>query len=279
MTAPIIYNYLDYRSFLKDLFSFKKNNNKNFSHRFLAARSGFSSPNFIKLVIDGKRNLKIESINKIAHGFGLNKQEHEFFKNLALMNQSDRQVKKDFYYKQMLSVRGYTNRHKIEKAKYEYFSKWYYPVIKEVITFSQENLSPEEIGKLLTPIISPSQVKKAIAVLQKLEMIELDEEGKWRQCNPIISTGPEVSSIIVTNFHKEMLKLATESIERHPSEERDITALTIGINKTSMPEIKKRIAALRKELLELACSEEESDQVIQINFQAFPLANLNKGES
>jgi uncharacterized protein (TIGR02147 family) len=86
-----------------------------------------------------------------------------------------------------------------------------------------------------------------------------------------LSTGPEVKSLAITNFHREMLRLASESIERYPASERDISTLTLRINSASMAEIKRRIIEFRKELLEFALNEESSDQVLQINLQFFPL--------
>ena len=54
---PDIYNYLDYRQFIQAYYSAAKENTKSMSFRYLSRRAGFSSPNFIKLVMDGQRNL------------------------------------------------------------------------------------------------------------------------------------------------------------------------------------------------------------------------------
>lgn len=93
-----------------------------------------------------------------------------------------------------------------------------------------------------------------------------------------LSTGPEVQMLNVANFHKEMIKLAGESIERYPSRERDISSLTLSIQREKVGEIKKRIISFRRKLLEMACSDELVDQVIQMNFQLFPLTKPYKKE-
>jgi uncharacterized protein (TIGR02147 family) len=87
----------------------------------------------------------------------------------------------------------------------------------------------------------------------------------------VVSTGPEVKSLVVANFHREMMRLAAESIERFPADRRDVSALTISCREGRMEEIKERIAAFRQEMLDLACAEDEGGQVMQINIQAFPL--------
>lgn len=273
MERPIIYDYLDYRNFLKDMFQFRKIKDRYFSYRYFSNRSGFSSPNFLKLVMEDLRNLTVTSIAKVAKGFGLKKQEREFFENLVLMNQSNSHDEKNHYYKKMISVKGYADAHKIDKASFTYFSKWYYPVIREIIILHKDHDTPEKIANLLNPKISVKEAERAIKLLEDLQLIRKSKTGKWEQCSSVVSTGPEVKSLIVGNFHREMIKLASESIDRHPSEKRDISAITLGINKDKIAEIKSRIAAFRKELLNYACDNENPDQVMQINIQAFPLTN------
>lgn len=268
---PNIFDYLDYRSFLGDMFRYKKQNNHHYSYRVFAAKAGFSSPNFLKLVTTGQRNLTHESIGKIAKGFDLNKQEREFFENLVFFNQISNYDEKNYYYKKMTSINGYLKSHKLDKSGYIYFSKWYYPAIREIAVFGDRNLTPGEIAKMLNPNITVKEVEKALMLLQELGLIRKDDAGLWEQADRVVTTGPEVKSLVIANYHKEMMKMGMAAIERYSSNERDISALTLSINKEKITELKERIIAFRKELLKLACEDEESDQVIQINFQAFPL--------
>ncbi|MDY6854378.1 MAG: TIGR02147 family protein [Thermodesulfobacteriota bacterium] len=273
---PIIYDYMDYRDFLNDMFRFRKKKDKYFSYRHFANKAGFSSPNFLQLVIEGKRNLTNTSLAKVAKGFGLNKQEREFFENLVIMNQARDHEEKNHYLKKMMSIRAYTKVRIIEKKSYEYFSKWYNPAIREIVLFGDRNFTSEEIASTLSPKITPREAERALNLLLELRLIEKDKDGLWQQSDLALSTGPEVMSIAVANFHREMLKLAAESLERYPANERDITGLTLRVNSGSMAEIKKRIARFRKELLEFAFDEEDTDQVIQISLQAFPLTKKDK---
>ncbi|NLE02187.1 MAG: TIGR02147 family protein [Fibrobacter sp.] len=60
-----IFNYIDYREFLEDFYHEQKARNKAFSFQFFANKAGFKSKSFIKLVIDGKKNLTEESMEKL----------------------------------------------------------------------------------------------------------------------------------------------------------------------------------------------------------------------
>jgi len=270
MGRPVVYDYLDYRRFLEALFQFSKASKKQFSYRFFSREAGFASPNFLKLVIGGQRNLTHTSIAKVAKGFRLRKQEREFFENLVFMNQAGTHEDKDYYYQRMLRVKGFTDGHRIDKASYDYFSKWYYPAIREIVTF-HDRLTAQQIAERLDPPVTVREAERALDVLLALDLIRKGERGGWRQNDKVITTGPEVRSVTVANYHRAMLNLASEAIDRHESSERDITALTLSVNHAQLGAIKDRIASCRRELLEMASSDQKSDQVYQVNFQVFPL--------
>ena len=70
-----VFDYLDHHKFLKDYFEEKKAHCPFFSYKYFAQKAGFSSPNFLKLVIDGKRNLTKDSVFKFCKAMGLNKKD------------------------------------------------------------------------------------------------------------------------------------------------------------------------------------------------------------
>lgn len=271
MSEPSVFQYLDYRAFLDDMFGYRKAKDAYFSHRYFARMAGFSTPNFLKLVITGQRNLTSTSIAQVAKGFSLKSKEREFFEYLVFMTQAKNHHERNYYYQKMMSIRGMGTIKKLESASYEYFSNWYVPVLREVATWGDGRMSAEEMAALLNPPVAPKDAERALKVLTDLQLLKKDEEGRWRQSEAAVTTGPEVRSLVIANYHREMIRLATESIERHPSQERDLSALTLSLSRERMPELKKKIAAFRRELLDLASREDAPEQVVQINFQAFPL--------
>ncbi len=275
---PAIYEYFDYRAFLRDMFSFRKKKNRYYSYRFFARESGFASPNFLKLVMDGQRNLTNESVAKIAKGFQLKKPEREFLENLVFMNQAPNHEERNYYYQKMMAAKGFTEIRKIDKERYEYFSRWYCPVIREIVGYSNAPLEPEDIAPLLDPPITPKEARDALNLLLELDLIRKKSGGEWEKANKTITTGPEVRSLVVANFHREMIRLGAEAIERHPAEARDITSVTVSVRGDRMAEFKEKTAAFRRELLKMACEEEAADQVIQVNIQVFPLTKPYTGE-
>ncbi len=253
------------------MFAYKKQTTPSYSHRFFSRLAGFSSPNFLKLVMEGQRNLTPSSISAVAKGFKLKKPERDFFENLVLMNQAPDHEQRDYYYRKMMAAKSHGKIKNIDAARYEYFSKWYLPVIRELVIFGDRKMTAAQIAEKLYPPVRVKDVETALRRLEDLKLIHKDEHGQWHQTDSLLTTGPEVNSVLITNFHKEMIRLAEESITLHPAGNRDITALTISMKKGRMAELKQKIADFRKDILKEFATDEDSDQVVQINIQAFPV--------
>jgi uncharacterized protein (TIGR02147 family) len=272
MNQPVLSEYLDYRAYLKDMFSFMKKSNPHFSYRYFSRVAGFASPNFLQLVMSGKRNLTPESAAKICKGFNLKKSEREYFENLVWLNQSNNHEDKNHYYKKIVNLKGNPQVRKLDKAAYEYFSQWYYPAVRELIVLGNRKWTPERITEAISPKITIKEAEKAIKALFELNLISVNEEGEYRQNEAFLTTGPEVQSLAVANFHKSMMKLGTESIDAHSHEKRDITSLTVSIKSDRIVELKALLAKTRRDILKEYCSDNECDTVYQLNMQLFPLS-------
>jgi uncharacterized protein (TIGR02147 family) len=72
----------DYRSFLKIFYIENKQIDKNFSYSFIAQKCQFSSKSFVKDVIDGRKNLSLDSAHKIATGLQFPQLWKNYFINL-----------------------------------------------------------------------------------------------------------------------------------------------------------------------------------------------------
>lgn len=110
--------------------------------------------------------------------------------------------------------------------------------------------------------------------LTSLGLVERDAEQRLHPRDKLLSTGAEVRSLAVGNFHRQMMERGAESIERFDRAEREISGLTVSISAAGVRTFKERIHALRAELLELAGRDEHADRVMQLNFQLFPVAVL-----
>lgn len=119
---PCIFDYLDYRLYLRDLYEFYKETTTYFSYRYFAGQAQLSSPSFLKLVMDGKRNLSQESTEKFIHAFRLDNDQAEFFRTLVSFNQSSSAHAKVRWYQ---DIQDQKNKKKLAgKTGQDFWSAW-----------------------------------------------------------------------------------------------------------------------------------------------------------
>lgn len=276
---PNIFEYENYRLFLKDAYESLKAKDSKFSYRYFARIAGFNSHNFLSLIIDGKSNVSPESAEKIAKAFKLNTPETRFFQNLVLMNQAKTSEEKLAHHKEILRARTYRRIHDFNQSKYEFFSHWYISAVREMVALPGFDEDPEWIASHAVPPIKPAEARKAIDELLKLGLIKRNEDGKLTQSEALLTTPAEVSSAYVANWHKEHLKKAAESIDLIPRDKRDISAVSFGFTKKNIKVLKEMISNFRKGVVHLASEQDDKDVLFHLSIQLFPLAETKGDES
>lgn len=274
-SQPNVFEYTDFRQFLKDHYKFMKRETPYYSYRYFSKVAGFTSPNYLKLVIDGERNISSEAIDQFSKVLKLPAKERRYFRLMVLMNQATSGEEKDFYLRQILKSKAVKNLKPLTQAQYDYYSQWFHIPLRELIGRSDFKHDPKWIAHQFTPALTESQVKEGLELLEKLSLIEKSENGSYRQMEKAISTGDEVTSQAVMNYHRKMIQMGAEALDRFSAQDRDISSLTMGVSRETRATIKKMIQEFRKEIIAVASQEQDVREVLQLNFQLFPIV---KGE-
>jgi uncharacterized protein (TIGR02147 family) len=268
--------YLDYRAFLRDLFEEKKALKAGFSHRAFSRRAGLKSTNYLHLVISGQRNLTGAAARQFAKGFGLQKDEADYFCELVSFNQASTAEERGRAYERLGRFSKFRSAHQLAAAQGEYHALWYLPAIRELAAREDFSDDPKWIGKALIPPISTAEAKKGAARLEELGLLVRDARGRLRQATEVVTTGSGPLGHQVVAYHRAMMERASESIDRVPREEREISSLTLCVSHDVLLRLKERIREFRKELLAIAELEGKPERVVQLNFQLFPLSRREK---
>lgn len=270
-----LFKYLDYRHFLKDYYrEQKEKKGSRFSFRTFSRAAGLSSPNFLKLVMEGKRNLGPDGTLGFIKALRLNKEESAYFENLVHFNQSSTDDERNEWYRRLSTSRKYREIRQIEKDYFVYYSRWYYAAVRELTLLPDFREDPDWISRKLSPPITVREASVALDLLKKMGFVKKDKLGRLVQAERNITTAREVESLAIANFHRQMMALAAESIDRTSRDERDISSLTIALSQEKFQEAKRRIQEFRRELNVLLSEEGSVDSVYQINFQIFNLSEV-----
>ena len=274
---PDVFEYTDYREYLHAYYLAAKVHSRGFSYRRFSNQAGFSSPNFLKLVTLGQRNLGPESVGRFTKALSLTGNSKRYFERLVEFNQSSTPKEQNEAFDALAAMRRFRQARHIDHDHFTYLSHWYYPAIREMTARPDFQEDAAWIAKQLKPKIKPAQAASALGLIERLGLVERGPDGKLSRGDPSLTTGHEVHSLAIGNYHRQMLERSALSIELFKSAVRDISGLTVCIGPGTVAELKERIHAFREQLLDLCDRDESPESVYQINFQLFPLTET-KGD-
>jgi uncharacterized protein (TIGR02147 family) len=270
-----IFEYLDYRDFLKDYYNAKKEANPAFSLRVFSDKIGFKAKDFISRVMNGDKNLSSQSIPKVASGLRLGKHETEFFIALVKFNQAETTEERNGAFEEMQAVlkvvRFAEKQHLLGHAQYMVYSHWRHLTIRSLIGMYGFDGDYEALARRVHPRITAEEAKASVKLLEDCMLIKKGKNGKYALTENAITTGDRTSKLALRGFHQDCLKLAADSIDRDPPGTRHISGLTLGISQEGYERIVERINAFRKEIALIAEEDENSDKVFQLQFALFPV--------
>lgn len=278
-TQKSIFEYDNYREFLKDFFAFKKQEGKSLSVRNFSRLCGFQSHSFVIGVLQGKKDLSTGAIEKFVKTLKLNKDEASHFKLLVFLNQAKNSEERARYSKEIIRSRSYRKAQPLKEAQLDYFTHWYYVVIREMVKLPQFKEDPQWIASHIEPGITPKQAEEAVEQLQKLGLLNRDKTGRLIQSDSVVATADEVVSASLAHYHKEFMRKAGESIDSIPRENRDISSVTFPVSSQTAKRIKEKIQKFRMELAEEAASDSNVDTIYQLNLQLFPVTQIEEDTS
>ena len=267
-----IFEYLNYRDFLKDAYEERHANDWRFSHRFIAEKSGFDSSMFNK-ILQGKRNLTDRIIDIFASIFCNGDREKSYFANMVAFNQAKTHSESRQFLEKLVA----TKECKVEdlaKDQFEYFDHWYHAVVRELVTFYPYVGDDAALGLMVRPPISASQVKSSIALLERLSMIKKNEEtGFYEQTQGLVSSGTESYSTAVNAYIQQNLDVAQSAMDRFERGERNLSTLAFGCDDETYNELVEMVRRFRREVLAKVQSCKKPNRVFQLGMQLFPLSD------
>lgn len=274
---PNITEYLNYRQFLQDFYLSKKKASPSYSYRVFVNKGDLGSPSHLKMVIDGSRNLTLNTIPKYINALGFKKKiESQFFELLVLYNQETNSDQKIHYFNEIMALKRKKGLSLLEKHQFDLLAQWFHVAIYVLVGLDSFRNDPEWLAEKLRKKVNSKQTQDALDSLEALKLIEKDEIKGYKQTSGALSTADDLRHLSVYRYHKDMIELSINSLENDASEVREFNGVTLSISKDNLPLLKEKIRAFRKEINELTTNIPGADEVYQLNVQLFPLTEVKQ---
>lgn len=271
--------YTDFRSYLRDFYADRKSRVRHFSFRAFSRAAGFASPNFILLVMEGKKNLTEASAGRLAQAMGLSGEDADQFLDLVRFGQAKDAEARGRALESLEARRRRAGPTLLGGGDAAYLAHWYLPVIRELAALPDFSEDPAWIGRRLGFPVPTKEIRAALDFLEGRGYLARAAAGKTgpgrlRPREKTLATGeipPPALARAARAYHLQMADLARQAVFMLPVEKRSVTNTTLSLSAAGYARALKRIEALRTELLELAAHDPDPAALYQLNVNLFPL--------
>jgi len=270
---PDLKQYWDYRVYLKDLYDERKRDDWFFSYRFFGAKLGVN-PGYLVKVLQGQAHLARRSLDTLIDFLKLQGSQAELLEALFVFTKAVQPSERHNAYEKIMQLKGFPTG-LVQHDQSEYFRKWYYPVVRSLVGLPNEKADSESLAARLEPAISVDEAQNALLILEQLGMIRNMGKNRFELVENFVSSGQDVSVDSVRGFQRETMRLASDSLERIPKEQREISTVTVTLSLADLIEARERTRIFRESILKLSSETRDACEVYQLNIQLFPLTKSN----
>ncbi len=233
---PNIYSFHDYRAFLKVHLHWLDSMHGGYSIRATSLNAGMGESN-LPQVIRGTRNLTPQAQKKLFPLLKLSNQELSFLRLLCQLADAHSDQDRQAAIAGMQRFGSYKKHNQKNTVSYQYMSKWYYVVIREMTFLPDFNLDAKWIRERLHQKIPLSSIQEALDFLTQNGFIQIDKNGKVIKEVRHIDASGGIYKVALGEFHRQMFEGAIDSIRTIPRDDRLIDSNTFPVAKDDIPHI------------------------------------------
>lgn len=281
--VPDLSDFMDYRLYLRDFYNFKRRitaqDLRPYSYAIFASAADIKSPNYLKLVIDGQRNLSDGMAEKFARAAGLNRNSTEEFIALVRYTQAQDPVERSQYLKSLSDIRVQSkmNSGEINAKTWDSIPGWVSWMILQLVEIRALNLEPSNIARILNGKVNADAVRKAIDGLIASNLLERDPVTMGlKKTRHLMESPREMPPDMIRKLQTELILLGLDSLFKDSTKEREFGTLTLSLTRDEFEKLKFEMKHLRKRWQREYTDHPPTgkpERLYQFNVQLFPLSD------
>ncbi|KYG66509.1 hypothetical protein AZI86_05540 [Bdellovibrio bacteriovorus] len=281
--APLLSDYMNYRQFLADFYTFKRKSSKGalraYNYAVFSAAANIKSPNYLKMIIEGKRNLSDDMIGKFGKALSFMKEQTDEFRLLVHFTQATDPAERNMYLKKLSEhrVAGKLKSGEIDRKTWEKVPNWVTWIIYAMVDQDGVSFDTAALKQLLRGKASEDEIETALSTLLNSGELRRDEvTGELKKNRSLIESPEDIPVALVRKLQSQLMYLGLESLYQDQPTEREFGTLTMSLTKAEFEEIKFKLRQMRKGIHKdnsIARMKSKGERVYQLNIQLFPVTN------
>lgn len=280
---PQLSEFLDYRKYLASYYHYRRaasaKDIRQYNYAVFSAAADIKSPNYLKMIIEGKRNLSDDMILKFAKALALNKEQTEEFRLLVLFTQSNEPAERNLHLKDLNEnrVRTKLRAGEIDQKAWDKVPGWISWILFSMI--DQENVS-FDANKLRTQLRGLASADEIAASMKALvangQAVHDEATATLKKTTNMNESNEEIPVALVRKLQSELMYLGMESLFRDAPTEREFGSVTLALTKQEFEDLKFQLRKFRKQTqkdIAVKRTSTKGERVYQMNLQLFPVTD------
>lgn len=264
--------FLDYREYLAEFYKWRKSENRRFSYRVLAGRLDMNVSQLYR-ILNKRLHLPYTHLAKVCEALGLDEKGASHFELLVKYGRTHSKKERLNLIEQILARREVELR-ELKDDEFRVFAAWYAPVVRALAQMKGFDGSIGRIADRLVPRVAEQSLRESFDSLVQLGFLRCAPEGRWELSEKHLTSGNSFHSEAVKEYTKRVLVLASEAVERFPRDERDISTLTLGVDRAALKDIAEMVRECRRQIQRRVEECQKVDRVAQVAFAIFPVTTV-----
>jgi uncharacterized protein (TIGR02147 family) len=268
---PELQSYLSVHHYLEDLYLFRKKNEPGFSYDSWSQELDIKSRSFLRQVVIGRRSLTENLTKLFCERLNLYGADRDYFELLVQYSNSKNQQTKNIVGKKMMQMLKASFEQTELENHYELVSKTLHPKILTLLTFKDICKDTASIARLLDT--EEGEVQAGLLVLQKLNLIELDEKSKqWQATQQQVKIPNRIGDVALLDYHAQSLQEAITA-QRLPKDQRRYKAVILPFAPNEFSEFLEDLQDfVRQSMKKFDTDDLKTRRLHQINFNAYSIS-------
>lgn len=270
--SPVIFEYLDVVLYLKDYYSFRKKNQKNFSYDSWSEELGFSNRSFLRLIAIGKKKVTPKLADAICEKVFLQNDEKNYFFMLVQYSQTTSHKEKHIYGQKMMQILKNYNSPQIINNFEDLVSSPLLPRLLSLFSYKDITFTINSLTKILN--VPEDVVINALKALQNFGLIQyssVDEEVVWSSEVKTFKVPDSYGNINLAKFHEKSLLEAIAAFDK-PKEMRRYKSVLLPMDKSELKEFNALLDAFAAEqMVRFNPKTYRGKRMYQANFNIYPV--------
>ncbi|MCB9495502.1 MAG: TIGR02147 family protein [Fibrobacteria bacterium] len=274
MSEPVIYEFHDFRAWLAAWYSWRSTEAEpGLSKSEVSRRLGLPrTRSYFTDILRGK-GVSAVFVERLVDLTELNRSEAKYFRALVRFSQATDRREREEAFDDIVAL----NRvpwAKVAGDSWEYYKDWRNQLVRALLAIHPISDDWDALARRSLLPISAVEVKRTLATLERLGMVERGPDKFWRVAQATLSTGTAMKEQILRQAQMVQLEHIRDDL-LHPPEGRPVRKVTtsvISISGSGLDRILARMDRLRAEIRSLAHRDPDpADRVYLVALAAVPL--------